>query len=308
MMFWHLSISDTYPMEIRDLRALLAVVRCGSFTAAAKELGYTQSAISQQVAALELEFGHQLVQRRPVRPTPAGQRLAEHAARILLRLDVARSELSQLGHEPAEVRVAVCPLAAPQLLAAALREVRSTNPLLRVTIRSVDPRSAVAEVASGAVDAALVDGIAGPDEPLHLADAGLLSSTAMAEAPLVVALPADHPLQNRERIDLDVLADAPWIVAPALAGGADERAPTGPRRGLQVVYDGKDLPTLLALIAAGLGAALLPAPSCAGVDDVTAIPLWSPRLVHRTELLALRTATPRQQLVIEVLRAKASLR
>src|SRR6266540_2255044 len=272
MMFWHLSISDTYPMEIRDLRALLAVVRCGSFTAAAKELGYTQSAISQQVAALELELGHQLVQRRPVRPTTAGQRLAEHAARILLRLDVARSELSQLGHEPAEVRVAVCPLAAPQLLAAALREVRSTNPLLRVTIRSVDPRSAV------------------------------------AEAPLVVARPADHPLQNRERIDLDVLADAPWIVAPALAGGADERAPTGPRRGLQVVYDGKDLPTLLALIAAGLGAALLPAPSCAGVDDVTAIPLWSPRLVHRTELLALRTATPRQQLVIEVLRAKASLR
>ena len=224
MMFWHLSISDTYPMEIRDLRALLAVVRCGSFTAAAKELGYTQSAISQQVAALELELGHQLVQRRPVRPTTAGQRLAEHAARILLRLDVARSELSQLGHEPAEVRVAVCPLAAPQLLAAALREVRSTNPLLRVTIRSVDPRSAVAEVASGAVDAALVDGIAGPDEPLHLADAGLLSSTAMAEAPLVVALPADHPLRNRERIDLDVLADAPWIVALALAGGADERA------------------------------------------------------------------------------------
>jgi DNA-binding transcriptional LysR family regulator len=194
MMFWHLSISDTYPMEIRDLRALLPVVRCGSFTAAAKELGYTQSATSQQVAALELE-------------------------------------LSQLGHEPAEVRVAVCPL-----------------------------------------------------------------------------LPADHPLQNRERIDLDVLADAPWIVAPALAGGADERAPTGPRPELQVVYDGKDLPTLLALVAAGLGAALLPAPSCARVDGVTAIPLCSPRLVHRTELLALRTTTPRQQRVIEVLRAKASLR
>src|SRR6266536_1458611 len=77
MMFWHLSISDTHPMEIRDLRALLAVVQCGSFTAAAKELGYTQSAIAQQVAALELELGHQLVR------------------------------------EPADIRVAVCPCCRP---------------------------------------------------------------------------------------------------------------------------------------------------------------------------------------------------
>ncbi|MGA8679549.1 MAG: LysR family transcriptional regulator, partial [Acidimicrobiales bacterium] len=52
-MFRYLYISNTYRMEVRELRALLAVVRCGSFTAAARELGYTQSAVSQQVAALE---------------------------------------------------------------------------------------------------------------------------------------------------------------------------------------------------------------------------------------------------------------
>src|ERR1700691_6004101 len=51
MMKWHLDIRDTYRVEIRDLRALLTVVRCGSFTAAAQELGYTQPAVSQQVAA-----------------------------------------------------------------------------------------------------------------------------------------------------------------------------------------------------------------------------------------------------------------
>src|SRR5580692_5904202 len=61
-------------MEIRDLRALLAVVRSGSFTAAARELGYTQPAISQQVAALELELGQPLVQRRPVSGTPSTRR------------------------------------------------------------------------------------------------------------------------------------------------------------------------------------------------------------------------------------------
>jgi len=307
-MFRYLYISNTYRMEVRELRALLAVVRCGSFTAAARELGYTQSAVSQQVAALELEVGQRLVQRRPVRPTPAGERLAEHAARVLLRLDVARSELSHLGNEPMEVRVAACPLAAPQLLAAALREVRSIDPRLRVTVRSADPRAAVAEVASGAVDAALVDGIAAPNEPLHLADAGLLSSAAMAEAGLVVALPSDHPLQARASIDLAVLADAPWIVAPALTGtSVYDRPPVAVGRRARVVYEGSDLLTLLALVAAGLGVALLPAPACPGVAGISRVPLGSPRLVHRTELLSLLTVTPRQQRVIEALRATASM-
>jgi DNA-binding transcriptional LysR family regulator len=299
MMKWHLDISNTYEMEIRDLRALLTVVRCGSFTAAAAELGYTQPAISQQVAALELELGQPLIQRRPVRATPAGERLAEHAARILLRLDVARSELSSLGDESGEVRVGACPLAAPGLLAAGLRDLRAANPRLRVTVRSADPRSAVADVASGALDAALADGITAPNEPLHLADAGLLSSTAMAQTPVVVALAADHPLQGRPAVDLDVLADAPWVVAPALAG----RGPI--IRASHIGYDGGDLPTLLALVAAGLGAALLPASAGPFPDGVIAVPLRRPRLVHRTELLALRTASALQRLVIEVLAARA---
>jgi DNA-binding transcriptional LysR family regulator len=286
-------------MEIRDLRALLAVVRSGSFTAAARELGYTQPAISQQVAALELELGQPLVQRRPVRATPAGERLAEHAARILLRLDVARSELSSLGEAPTEVRVGVCPMAAPELLAAALRDLRAAHPLLRVTVRPVSPGSAVTDVAAGAVDAALADGITAPNEPLHLADAGLLSSTAMAETPLVVALATDHPLRGRPGVDLDMLADAPWVVIPVLAG----RGPVVPAP--HAVYDGDDLPTVLALVAAGLGAALLPASAGPLPDGVTAVPLRSPRLVHRTELLALRTASDRQRLVIDGLAARA---
>jgi DNA-binding transcriptional LysR family regulator len=299
MMKWHLDISNTYEVEIRDLRALLAVVRSGSFTAAARELGYTQPAISQQVAALELELGQPLVQRRPVRATPAGERLAEHAARILLRLDVARSELSSLGEMPGEVRVGVCPLAAPDLLAAALRDLRAAYPLLRVRVRPVNPGSAVADVAAGTVDAALADGITAPNEPLHLADAGLLSSTAMAETPLVVALATDHPLRGRPGIDLDMLTDAPWVVAPVLAG----RGPVVPAP--HAVYDGDDMPTVLALVAAGLGAALLPASVGPFPDGVTAIPLRSPRLVHRTELLALRTASARQRLVIDGLAARA---
>jgi DNA-binding transcriptional LysR family regulator len=312
-MFSHLDISHTYVVEIRDLRALVAVVRSGSFTAAASELGYTQSAISQQIAALEAELGHRLLLRRPVRPTPAGERLAEHAVRILLRLEVARSELTHLDQGPVEIRVAVCPLAAPELLAAALRELRATNPRLQVTVRSVDRRAAVADVASGRVDVALVDGIGAPDNPLALADAGLLSSRALVETPLAVALAAGHPLQSRRSIDLDTLADAPWITAPGLAPSGIADLVPGPvlvgtaPTAASVVYEGNDLPTLLALIAAGHGTALLPIPCCSGVPGVAAIPLRNPPLVHRTEVLSLRTLTTLQRRLVDALSARASL-
>jgi DNA-binding transcriptional LysR family regulator len=158
-------------------------------------------------------------------------------------------------------------------------------------------------VAAGRVDVALVDGITAPDNPLALADAGLLSSTALLEAPLVVALPAGHPLAGRAGIDLDVLADAPWVSAPALAGHRTTNADVRPA----VVYEGSDVPTLLALVAAGHGAALLPESTCARAEGIVALPLRHPRLVHRTEVLALRDPTPGPRRLIDALRARASM-
>jgi DNA-binding transcriptional LysR family regulator len=281
------------------------VVRCGSFTAAARELGFTQSAISQQVAALEAELGQQLVERRPVRPTAAGRRLAEHAAQVLLRLDVAHSELARYRLGPSEVRVAVAPLATPQLLAAAVRLVRSSRPELKVTVTSLDAGAALGAVATGAVDAALVDGIVGPNEPLHLADAGLMTSTWVAEAPLVVALQAGHPLADRARLALDSLVDAPWVMAPALVeqGHAGRRQPAPWRAPMR--YEGADLGTLLELVGAGLGAALLPDWACAGHGRVVGVPLARPHLVHRTELLTLRTTASSANPVVGALVAAA---
>jgi DNA-binding transcriptional LysR family regulator len=298
-----MDISNTYLVDLRDLRALLAVVRSGSFTLAADELGYSQSAVSQQIAALELELGHRLLDRRPVRPTAAGERLAEHAARILLRVDVARSELAHLDQEPGQLRVGVCTLAAPGVVASALRELRMGQPSLRVTVRSTDAATAVTQVASGALDVALVDGITAPDNPLALSDAGLLVSTALLEVPLVIALPAGHPLGGRASLDLDVLSDAPWLIAPTLPGTGAGVPPSGG----SVVYEGNDLPTLLGLVAGGHGSALLPAPACTGVEGIVSVPLRNPPLVHRTEVLALRSATPGQRRLIDALRARASI-
>jgi len=271
-------------------------VWCGrARSRAPADLGYTHSAVSQQVAALETEVGQRLVERRPVRPTAAGERLAEHATRILLRVDAAKTELARLREEPAPLVVGVCPLAAPDLLAAALRELRAQRPSARVVVRSSDVSSAVGGVASGELDVALVDGITAPDSPLALADAGVLASTALVETSLVVALPADHPLARRSTIDLDVLADAPWVLAPGNGlGGASH-----------VTYAGADLATMLALVAGGHGSALLPSSACHGVTGVVGVALRHPVLVHRTEALTLRTPSGMARELIDALRSRA---
>src|SRR5580698_8592674 len=106
------SISDAYRVEAQLLRTFVAVARLGSFSAAAAELGYTQAAVSQQIAALESDLKTRLLTRRPVTPTEPGARLLEHAEPILLRLDAARADVTRMTSAPtATLVVGVTPLA-----------------------------------------------------------------------------------------------------------------------------------------------------------------------------------------------------
>ncbi|HTR94616.1 MAG TPA: LysR family transcriptional regulator, partial [Trebonia sp.] len=113
-------------MEAQLLRTFVTVARLGSFSAAAGELGYTQAAVSQQIAALENDLKTQLLTRRPVGPTEAGTRLLEHAGPILLRLDAARADVTRMTSTPAATLiVGVTPLAgATPALATALAALR----------------------------------------------------------------------------------------------------------------------------------------------------------------------------------------
>src|ERR1700760_2140560 len=133
-------ISDAYGVEAQLLRTFVTVTRLGSFSAAASELGYTQAAVSQQIAALENDLKTQLLSRRPVGPTEAGARLLEHAEPILLRLDAARADVTRMTSTPAATLiVGVTPLAgatpAPAL-AAALAGLRERMPRLDVSVRT----------------------------------------------------------------------------------------------------------------------------------------------------------------------------
>jgi DNA-binding transcriptional LysR family regulator len=293
-------------MEIRDLRSLVAVARTGSFTQAAKDLGYTQSAVSQHIANLERSVGRTLLTRRPVRLTDIGQRLAEHAAHVVLRIDVATSELALIDNVSVEVRVAMTPLADARRVSRALRSVRSSSAGAPVRLITTSAATAVGRVASGECDLALVDGVVAPSSPLVLADAGLLRSFVVGEEELVVAVPDDHPLRG-DSVDLVALVDAQWVGAPDLVRGLPELLRLPPsaaaaRGAATFSFEGTDLMMLLELVAAGHGLALLPRRVCALVEGVRTLRVGHPSLVNRTELLVLRSAIERHRAIIAALR------
>ncbi|WP_175409381.1 LysR family transcriptional regulator [Streptomyces sp. TRM64462] len=274
-------------MDPHLLRTFVTVTRLGSFSAAARRLGYTQSAVSQHIAALESDLGLPLLTRRPVAPTRAGARLLEHAVPLLLRLDAARAELGRMAAAPAgTVTVAAAPLAVGPRLLAALPDTA------RVTLR-VQPRDAIpAALATGAADLGLVDGLAAPSDPLHLPDTAPFTTTPVAEAPLAVHLPAGHPLAHRPGLRLGDLTAARWLDAPAAGLPLDQLRAAHGTYGFRPAlrYDGTDVRTLTALAAAGRGLTLLPVTVPADAEAV-AVPLVEPRLVHRVELLHSAAAT-----------------
>ncbi|MFJ1958467.1 LysR family transcriptional regulator [Streptomyces microflavus] len=132
-------------MGPRLLRTFSAVITHGSFSHAARELGYTQSAASRQIASLEGELGVELVCRRPVGPTQAGARLMDHVASILLRINAARAEVRRVkGKTTGRLTVGICPPAATAHALRIIGEVSRRAGAHELTVRTL-PRQAVAE-------------------------------------------------------------------------------------------------------------------------------------------------------------------
>ncbi|MFJ6139027.1 LysR family transcriptional regulator [Kitasatospora sp. NPDC092286] len=275
-------------MDPHLLRTFVTVTRLGSFSEAARELGYTQSAVSQQITVLEADLGVALLNRRPVGPTEAGGRLLEHAGPLLVRLDAARADVARLAGAPsARLVLGTTPLAMGAALGSALAEVRRVYPRVDLVVRVLSQGALPAQVATGEVDLALIDGLAAPSDPLPLPDVGPLATVAVAEQPLAVALPTGHPLAGRPGLALADLSSARWLDAPDLAPAAARlRAATG-IDGFRPAtrYQGTDLRGLLTLVAAGHGLAVLPVSALDAAPGITAVPVRSPRLVHRTELV-----------------------
>jgi DNA-binding transcriptional LysR family regulator len=283
-------------MDPRLLKTFSAVITHGSFSGAARELGYTQSAVSQQIASLEGELGVELVCRRPVGPTEAGARLLDHVAPILLRINAARTEVQRVkGGPTGRLTVGVCPLAATAHALRIVDEVARRAGVHEFTVRTL-PRPAVAEgVATGVLDLGLVDGFALPEDPLRQARGSGLRGVPVCREAVVVALPPDHPLARRSGLRLADLVDARWIDAPGVSAPlADLRAAVGngPQLRVALRYDGLDVRTYTELLAGGQGLGLLPRFALAGRQDLVGVPVTAPELSHRVEALRVAGGPP----------------
>ncbi|MDX3527562.1 LysR family transcriptional regulator [Streptomyces sp. ID05-39B] len=294
-------------MDPHLLRTYVTVARLASFSAAARTLGYTQSAVSQHIAALEQDLGAPLLTRRPVAPTAAGERLLEHAGPLLLRLEAARADVVRMAAAPDHgltlATSATALTSTTALTATALAALPSAGVTLRVLARDEVP----AAVAAGTADLGLVDGLAAPSDPLRLPDVAPLTTYGVGEEPVGVLLPAGHPLARRTGLRLDDLADARWIDAPDTGLPLPQLRAANGGHGFRPAlrYDGTDVRVLAALAAAGHGLTLLPRSATAHAPGTVAVPLTAPRVVHRVELVHAGTPTGAAQALVAALSSRA---
>jgi DNA-binding transcriptional LysR family regulator len=260
-------------LTLTGLRVVLEVARTGSFTATAERLGYTQSAVSRQVAVTEKAMGTPLFERhaRGTRPTPAGEALARHAGKVLDGIAAATQELAGMRDRLAgRLAVAGFPAATAALLPRAIARLTAVHPGLKVQLTQAPTPAQLAAMRRGRLEVAVVatgDGL--PDY-----DLGNLRLTALRSARSAgVAVAESHPFAAREQIEPGELTDQGWIVGPRSGDTPEFGAWPGiaePR----ITFTARDWPTRLGLVAAGLGIALVPGIAARAVPgDVRWIPV-----------------------------------
>jgi DNA-binding transcriptional LysR family regulator len=244
---------DFTDVSLVALRVFREVAERGTFTAAATALGYTQSAVSRQIASIERAAQAQLLERRRegVQLTPAGQVVLRNAARILDQLDATARELAGLPADGGTVRLGWFPSAGAVLVPKAIAALRRTHPAITVKSREGSTPALVRAVRAGSVDLALV--ASGPPfRPLD-AESPALEVQVLVERALCLAVPVGHPLAAGDSIDIADLRGQRWIAGPSSGEekwmgvwpGLDERP--------EIVHTARDWLAKLHLVAAGAG-------------------------------------------------------
>jgi DNA-binding transcriptional LysR family regulator len=194
-------------LEIRLLVAFVAVVDEGSFTAAAKRLGYTQSGISQQIATLERIVDRKLLERqsgghRPIEPTAVGRSLLRHSRILLGQLDRAYAEMIGAEEEvAATVSVASFPAAAVHLVPATERALREQTSLRFDLFETLTDEESLTALESRQVELALVS----------LPAPGQFTVEELGDDPYVAAVSAGSPLANQRVVTIEQLSGQPLI-------------------------------------------------------------------------------------------------
>jgi DNA-binding transcriptional LysR family regulator len=246
-------------LSLERMRVLHAVAGAGSVGGAAERLHVTTSAVSQQIAKLEREVGQRLLERhgRGVRLTEAAELLVGHAARLLSQVEQAEADLeAHRGSVTGGLTVAAIATAARALGPPALRLLAGRYPRLRVSLCELEPSESVPLVARGEIDVTVVQDW--DTAPLTLPDG--LARTGLLDDVVDLALPAGHPLAGRDRVEVGELATDDWVAWPAGSACHGWLLRTLRGRGIEprVAHTAGEHTTQLALVAAGLGVALIP--------------------------------------------------
>ncbi|MEU9763083.1 LysR family transcriptional regulator [Streptomyces sp. NPDC047985] len=243
-------------IEARHLRVLRAVAATGSFSAAARELGCTQPAVSQQMKALESSAGTTLLIRtgREMRLTQAGEALVRHASGILAGLTAAEEEVAAIaGLRAGRVRLVSFPSGSSSLVPGALAALRAAHPGTRVSLVEAEPPRSVEMLREGDCDIALAFRYGAPGaEWEDLVVRPLLSDR------LIGLVPEGHRLSGTGAVGIAELAEESWIAGcprcrRQLVEVCEESGFT-PR----IDFATDDYPAVVGLVGAGLGVAVLP--------------------------------------------------
>jgi DNA-binding transcriptional LysR family regulator len=283
MRFAHGIIGRVSEFTVTGLRLLQEVAAQGSFSAAAAGLGYSQSAVSRQVALLEATAGAPLFERLPrgVRPTPAGIALLRHAGPVLERLDAAALELRTMQEGlGGRLRLGAFPTALAGLVPGALARLAEQAPGIEVRLREGGSVAQLRRLRAGRLDLAVIATGGGLTYDLD----GLLADQLLAGRPSL-AVGLGHRFAERGWAAVGELAEERWIVGEPDAGGPQFGVwPTleGPHR---IAHAVRDWPARFGLVAAGLGVAVVPSLLANTVPaGVRIVAVDDPRPVVRTVL------------------------
>jgi DNA-binding transcriptional LysR family regulator len=257
-------------LDVRRMRVLREVAQRGSFSAAAEALSFTQSAVSQQIAALEREAGTVLVQRsaRGVRLTEAGEAVVRHTEAILARLAEAETELEAIaGLRGGRLRTAAFESAGATLMPLAIAAFRERHPAVELSMTLLEPEDSLPQLRAGELDLALTFDSHGG------ASAEAIALRPLLDDPMYLVLPRDHPLAHKRNLRLADLADEAWIGGPAgcecnrlirrtcAAAGYDPR----------IAFETDDYTAVQGFVAAGVGVSLIAELGLRSVRDDIAV-------------------------------------
>jgi len=271
-------------VEVRHFAALDAVAKEGSFGRAADRLGYTQSAVSQQIATLERIVGETLVERpggpRAVSLTEAGRLVLRHAEAIVARLEAAKADISALrAGETGTLRVGTYQSVGARVLPGVMRRFMADWPGIELGLSepATDPEL-YGLIESGEVDLAFCS----PPLP-----EGPFEALELMSDPYVLLVPADSPLARRKSASLDDLGDHVLIGSSTCAsGGVVESALRKEGFDVSYAFRSDDNGTVQGLVAAGFGVALVPLLAVAAPGD------------DRVRVLRLLPAVPRRAVAV----------